>query len=125
MWILLFSAVGLVLEGLHGLKAGLYLDVGNEPRRLMWILAHTHGTLFGLLHIAFAVTVPHLATTGFLTLMSRVLLVSGALLLAGFFLGGVVIHGGDPGLAVLLVPVGAVGLIVFSALVVTSMSSEP
>jgi hypothetical protein len=37
-WWLLFgwAAVGLALEGLHGLKAGLYLDVGNETRRLLW-----------------------------------------------------------------------------------------
>ena len=26
-------------------------------RRLMWTLAHAHGTLLGLVHIAFAVTV--------------------------------------------------------------------
>ncbi len=52
--ILLFVSVGLVLETLHGLKAPFYLDVGNEARRLMWTLAHSHGTLFGLLNVAFA-----------------------------------------------------------------------
>ena len=45
VWLLLFATLGLVLEGLHGLKAGFYLNVGMETRRLMWTLAHTHGTL--------------------------------------------------------------------------------
>ena len=35
VWLLLFATLGLVLEGLHGLKAGFYLDVGMETRRLM------------------------------------------------------------------------------------------
>lgn len=129
-WILLFSIVGLALEGLHGLKAGVYLDVGNEPRRLMWTLAHTHGTLIGLLHIAFSATVVQLTPASgasaprFLTLASRSLVLSSVLVPAGFFLGGIVIHGGDPGLAVLLVPVGAVALIVASALVLVRLRHD-
>ena len=49
--ILVFLSAGLVLETLHGFKAPFYLDVGNESRRLMWTLGHSHGTLFGLLNI--------------------------------------------------------------------------
>jgi hypothetical protein len=129
-WIFLFSLVGLVLEGLHGLKAGVYLDVGNEPRRLMWTLAHTHGTLIGLIHIAFSTTLSQgIALTPktmsrLVTLASRCLVASGVLLPAGFFLGGVVIHGGDPGIFVLLVPVGAIALIVASALVVKLLRQD-
>lgn len=118
----MFSVVGLALEGLHGLKAGVYLDVGNDTRRLMWTLGHAHGTLFGLIHIAFAVTVPHVS--GSLTLVSRVMIVAGILLPLGFFLGGVVIHGGDPDLFVLLVPVGAVGLIVAAGWIASALRAE-
>jgi len=47
-------------------------------------------------------------SSGFLSVVWRVLTVSGALLPAGFFLGSIVNLGGDPGLPELLVPVGAV-----------------
>ena len=46
--IAVFSMMGIALEAAHGFKLGLYLDVGNETRRLMWTLAHAHGTLLGL-----------------------------------------------------------------------------
>jgi len=43
-WALLgFLTVGLVLEAFHGFKVGLYLDVPNQTRRLMWTLGHAHG----------------------------------------------------------------------------------
>ena len=58
--LLVFLSVGLVLEALHGLKVGLYLDVSNETRRLMWRLAHAHGTLLALVNLAFAVSVERL-----------------------------------------------------------------
>jgi hypothetical protein len=35
----------------------------------------------------------------------------------GFFAGGVTIHGGDPGLAVILVPAGAVAMAIGVAIV--------
>ena len=48
-WSLLgFLCLGFMLELLHGFKAGFYLDVSNETRRLMWTLAHAHGALLGL-----------------------------------------------------------------------------
>ena len=40
-----FATLGVGLELLHGFKVGLYLDVGNETRRLLWTLAHAHGVL--------------------------------------------------------------------------------
>lgn len=117
----MFSAVGLVLEGLHGLKADVYLDVGSEPRRLMWTLAHAHGTLLGLIHVGFAITVPYLGATGSLVRLSWLLTAAGVLMPLGFFLGGIVIHGGDPGLPVLLVPAGAVALIIAGAMIVAAL----
>ena len=46
--LLLFATLGLVLESLQGFKVRAYLDVSNETRRLMWTLAHAHGTLVGI-----------------------------------------------------------------------------
>jgi len=100
--------LGILLETLHGVKAAYYLDTRNVTRRLMWTLAHTHGTLFSLVHIAFAVSVGRIAVSseGCLRVASRGM--TGALVLmpAGFFLGGLQFHGGDPGVGVFLVPIG-------------------
>ncbi len=121
----LFLAMGIALEVLHGLKLGLYLDVSNETRRLMWTLAHAHGTLVALVNIAFALTLSTLGwgargdktpTKGLRT-VSRCLLAGGLLLPLGFLLGGVWIYDGDPGLGILLVPVGALLLLVGVVLV--------
>ncbi len=59
--LLVFIGLGAVLEGLHTFKLGFYLDSSNAMRRLMWTLAHAHGTLFGLVHIAFALSLPQLS----------------------------------------------------------------
>lgn len=107
--VLLFSALGLLLETLHGFKVAAYLDVGNETRRLMWTLAHAHGTLLGLLHIAFAATLgaapafpPEQQRT-----VSKMLLAATIVLPGGFFAAGVRFYSGDPGIAAAIVPVGA------------------
>ena len=47
-----FLLLGATLETLHGFKAGFYLDVSNETRRLMWTLAHAHGALLGIVNVA-------------------------------------------------------------------------
>ena len=51
----IFLCLGLTLELFHGFKVSSYLDVSNATRRLMWTLAHAHGALLGLIHIATAV----------------------------------------------------------------------
>lgn len=116
--LLVFLSLGIALEALHGLKLGFYLDTENSTRRLMWTLAHAHGTLLSLVHIAFAVTLRALPRES--VRMQRVaspLLVAACLTLpVGFFLGGLWIHGGDPGLGILLVPLGA-GLFFVAVLV--------
>lgn len=103
-----FAALGLALETLHGLKVGLYLDVGNDTRRLLWTLAHAHGALVGVLHVLYGLTLRSAPAS---SRTSQCLTLAGLLLPAGFFLGGIGIHGGDPGLGVLLVPVGGVLLV--------------
>jgi hypothetical protein len=118
--LLLFLSLGLLLEVLHGFKVGLYLDTSNHTRRLMWTLAHAHGTLLALVQIAFAVTVQHLPLwearlRGF---ASACLIGAGILIPSGFFLGGMVAYAGDPGLGILLVPMGAV--LLFLAVLLTA-----
>lgn len=110
-WSLLaFAALGLALESLQGFKVGAYLDVANETRRMLWRLAHAHGTLLGVVHVLFGL---HMRTTvekslGRAPVVSMALTGASILVPGGFFLGGFGFVGGDPGLAVLLVPVGAV-----------------
>lgn len=102
-----FMTLGVVLEALHGFKLGWYLDVDVEMRRLMFTLAHAHGTLFALVNIAAGVTLR--TVKGFeLTRPASLALLWGSVLLPlGFLFGGLVIHDGDPGLGVILVPFGA------------------
>ena len=121
--LLVFLSLGVGLEALHGLKAGFYLDPSQRLRRLLWTLAHAHGTLVALVNVAFAAGLPHLGrwTEGRLKLASFLLIDALVLLPAGFFLGGVSHSEVDPSPGVLLVPVGAlllllaVGLIAWSA----------
>jgi hypothetical protein len=118
--LLVFLTLGLTLEALHGFKVSLYLNVSNETRRLMWTLAHAHGTLLGLVNLGFAFTVrllPEWAARE-RAIASVCLRGSTWLMPAGFFFGGVFIYSGDPGLGILLVPIG--GLLLLVAVVLTA-----
>jgi hypothetical protein len=106
----LFATLGLTLEVLHGFKVGAYLDVSNEPRRLMWRLAHAHGALIAIINILYGLTLGS-GALGSRDLASRALVAAGVLLPLGFFLGGLVYYGGDPGLGIVLVPIGAILLL--------------
>lgn len=107
--LLVFATLGLALETLHGFKVRAYLDVSNETRRLMWTLAHAHGTLLSFVHVVFGLTV----RSGLgpaeraLQAISTSLIAASVLLPGGFFLGGIAFFSGDPGLGVALVPLGA------------------
>jgi hypothetical protein len=124
--LLIFLTLGLVLEGLQGFKVGAYLNVSNETRRLMWRLSHAHGTLLGLVNLAFAFTLrlaPEWKTRS-RTSASWCLRGATVLMPAGFFLGGISVRGGDPGLGILLVPVG--GVLLFAAVIATALAvKEP
>ena len=117
--LLVFLMLGLFLESLHGFKAGFYLDASSATRRLMWTLAHAHGTLLSLVHLALAVFLnAHVEWPNRTSkLASRTLMGGSILLPAGFFFGGLFTYDGDPGLLIYLVPVGALllGLAVFLA----------
>lgn len=114
--------LGMGLEAMHGLKVGWYLDLSNSTRRLMFTLAHSHGTLLGLLNIGFAVTVTHVPgwDPNRRRWAGNCLLAASILIPAGFFLGGLVVYGGDPGLGIALVPMGA--LLLFVAVLMTALA---
>jgi hypothetical protein len=124
-WIALavFATAGVALELLHGFKIRAYLDVSNESRRLMWTLAHAHGTLLAVLNLVFGLTLRVVPGFGAprLRMISSSLIGALIILPAGFFLGGVIVYGGDPGLGIVLVPIGAALLL--TALVFAALSS--
>ena len=105
--LLVFLSLGGALETLHGFKIRWYLDVDNEVRRLMFTLAHAHGTLLALVNIAAGLTARNVDRFSLRPSVSFALIWAAILLPAGFFLGGIVIYDGDPGLGVWLVPIGA------------------
>lgn len=120
LMLLVFLTLGIVLEGLHGFKSQWYLSVANETRRLMLTLGHAHGTLFGLINLGFAAT----CAAGYFganrpraRLAGGLLKISSILMPAGFILGGIRIYGGDPGLGIILVPVGAILMLAAVAII--------
>jgi hypothetical protein len=111
--LLVFAGLGTGLELLHAFKIGPYLDVGNETRRFMFVLGHAHGVGLGLLHVAFAsaVKLAALRDGARLVTASIGLRLATVLLPGGFLLGGFGAYESDPGVGVLLVPVGALVLL--------------
>jgi|SRR5690606_25530687 len=115
--LLVFVLLGGVLESMHGFKVDWYLAVGNETQRLLWRLAHAHGSFLSLVHLGFALTLPFCTpqASGPATppkfasasLTSALLALPGGFLLGAF--GG---SGGDPGIGIVLVPFGLVMLVV-------------
>lgn len=121
-WSLLcFVTLGITLEAMHALKIGWYLEEPFETRRLMWTLAHAHGTLLALVHAAFAFTIHALPAAGTprRALVSPLLIAASVLMPGGFFLGGFFLYSGDPGIGVWLVPIGAACL--FISVLTTAM----
>ena len=121
-----FLLLGAALETLHGFKVGLYLDVSNETRRLMWTLAHAHGALLGLVNVAAGLSLralPALSEDARIRLASSTLIAAAVLLPAGFFAGGVSFYSGDPGIGIALVPVGAACLAIAVFLMARAVSA--
>jgi hypothetical protein len=118
--LLLFVSLGLVLEALHGLKIGWYLNVSQHTRRLLWTLAHAHGTILSLVHVAFAATLTIAGAAAEERFRNASICLTLALvcLPAGFFLGGLFFWGGDPGLGILFVPIG--GVLLFAGVLSTA-----
>lgn len=106
-----FALAGLLLETAHGFKLAALVD--HETRRLMWRLAHAHGALLGLIHLALAnqLAGDPSSAGGQGPTISRSLCVATVLLPGGFMLGGAWFYDGDPGFGIALVPLGALALI--------------
>jgi hypothetical protein len=106
-WTALFVALafGTVVEGLHGFKTSGYL---LEPiRREMWTLAHFHAAALALVNLVYVKWATRRGA-------SRALLWGSALLPLGFFLGGIAPYEGDPGIGIVVAPVGAL-LVLYAA----------
>jgi hypothetical protein len=109
-WISLAAWIvfGLLIEGLIGFRSPVLLD--DSTRRDMFRLAHAHGTLLNLVLIAAAICA-RLDLIRFGRVTSLGLRAAVVLLPGGFLLGGIWHFKDDPGVAILLVPVGAVLLL--------------
>jgi len=119
----LYLVLGAVLETLHAMKSAVFVDAGRETMRMMLRLAHSHGTLVAIINILYALTLKARPEAE-RPLASASLLAALVLLPGGFFLGALWAHGGDPGLGIVLVPVGALAVTVGAAVVARAMKSE-
>ena len=111
-WILLAISLplGVTLEALHGFKVQAYLR--SEVRHEMWRLAHAHGTMLGILLLVFGALAERHVAEEKRAAISRDLRAGSILMPLGFFLGGLLNSEGDPSLGILLVPLGALFLLV-------------
>jgi hypothetical protein len=104
-----FALAGLLLETAHGFKLAAFVD--HETRRTMWRLAHAHGALLGLIHLALASQLRGEPDDAGVIGPSRALRLATLCLPGGFALGGAWFYDGDQVLGIALVPIGAVALI--------------
>lgn len=120
-----FTTLGLVLEAAHGLKLGWYVDLASATRRLSFTLAHAHGTLLGLVNIAFALSLGRVKLSPVAAVRASFALRAVTVLLPlGFLLGGVAFYAGDPGLAIVLVPPSGALLVVALVVIARAFSSR-
>ena len=121
-WLLLAIAIpfGVTLEALHGFKVQAYL--ASDVRREMWRLAHAHGTLLGMLCLICGAIGEAWVPEAIRTRVMAMIRWGAVLMPLGFFLGGILNSEGDPSLGILLVPVGALLLVV--ALVRVALASR-
>jgi hypothetical protein len=125
-WSLLcFLSLGAGLEALHGFKVGWYLESASETRRLVWTLGHAHGALLALVNAVFGISLKLAVKrmSGSLRAASPMLMAAGILLPGGFFLGGIYIYEGDPGVGIFLVPIGAAFLFLSVLLTAIGLSA--
>jgi hypothetical protein len=109
--LVVFMSAGLVLESLQGFRVPWLVNVDVETRRTMFRLAHAHGAVLGLVNLALASSLRGGALAEMRARTSTMVIAGSVMLPAGFLLGGVWFFDGDPGLGILLVPIGALLLI--------------
>ena len=104
----LWMSFGLLLESLMAYKSPAYLD--DPQRRELFRLAHAHGSLLGVVLVIAAVW----ARSAGARLSRRVVQAvrfGGAVMPIGFLAAGLWHPESDPGIAIWLVPAGALPLI--------------
>ena len=111
---------GLLLEGLLGYKTPAYL-LDNE-RRELFRLAHTHGTLLGLLLIAAALSLQRFNLSPPRTAIAA-LRIGATLMPLGFLGAGIWHYESDPGLAIWLAPPSAL-LLIFGVIALALASRD-
>ena len=109
-WISLavWIAFGILLEGFNAFRSPAYLD--DATRRDLFRLAHAHGTLLNIVLLLAAICA-RLDLIRLGRVASLGLGAAAVLLPAGFFFGGLWRFNDEPGLAIFLVPIGAVLLL--------------
>jgi len=122
-WSLLcWALLGLCLEAAHGFKLSAYLD--DELTRMLLRLAHAHGvglSLLALVHSSAGVPLlAHRSDGG--RAVGTALLVGALCLPLGFALGSIAHPEGDPGIGVLLAPIGGVALLIALSQIAVSAS---
>lgn len=111
------ACTGFLLEAAHALKLSSYLDLPLRRELLTWAHAHGVGLALVLLVYSLAGVVDQRSAS------VAKLLSSGSLLIPlGFLLGSIDVHESDPGVAILLVPAGA--LCVLAALFVAMRAAS-
>jgi hypothetical protein len=110
--IALWMTFGLLLEGLLGYKIPSYLN--DSQRRELFQLAHAHGTLLNVVLVIAALCAKKFLLE--ISTLGRTALRIGTLLMPiGFFFAGISHTEGDPGMAIWLVPPGAL-MVIFGAI---------
>ena len=103
-----WMSFGLLFETLMAYRAPSYLEDGE--RRELFRLAHAHGSAFGFLLVAASLWV-NARRVKLARLSWRALRAGTVLMPFGFLFAGVWHPEGDPGLAIWLVPIGAIALV--------------
>ena len=105
--LLFFSAVlGFTLEAAHALKLSGYLDI--PLRRELLTLAHAHGVGLALVLLAYAAVG---AVDRQSAAVQRTLSIGSVLVPLGFALASFDLHESDPGIGIVLVPLGALAIL--------------
>ena len=118
-----FATLGLVLESLAGMRVDWYVDANNETRHTMMRLAHAHGSLLAIVNVVFGLSLRARAAWPRRQVASACLVTATLAIPLGFLLGGVWFYGADPGLGIVLVPLGGITLLVALGLMASARST--
>src|SRR5690606_1651707 len=115
----LWACAGVALEAAHAFKVSAYLD--DELTRMLLRLAHAHGVGLSLVVIVFGAAAAPRSDEGLARHLGGALAAAAVLVPLGFALGAIAHPEGDPGVGVLLVPIGALALVYALARVARAM----